>query len=115
VSGTTSASQDSQLVEVSTFPLVKRYDDALFGKVARELGVRMKEVAAALHGKVTHARTVTVAGIKSHSYAVTAGSSLLEYTFVLKDRREYQLLCRYPTGKSNSVCVQLLRSFIPAQ
>lgn len=115
MSGTTSASKDSQLVQVSTFPLVKRYDDALFGKVARELGERMQQVAATLHGKVTHAHTVTVAGIKSHSYAVTAGSSLLEYTFVLKGRREYQLLCRYPAGKPNSLCVQLLRSFTPAQ
>jgi hypothetical protein len=114
VSGTASASKGQQLVEVQTFPLVKRYDDALFAKVARELGVRMKQVALKLHGKVTHARTVTVAGVKSHSYDVTAGSAVLEYTFVLKGLREYQLLCRYPTGKSSSVCVQLLRSFIPA-
>ncbi|HEX5450097.1 MAG TPA: hypothetical protein VFW85_08575 [Gaiellaceae bacterium] len=115
VKGTTSASKGPQLLEVATFPLVKQYNDALFGKVARELGVRMQQVAATLHGKVTHAHTVTVAGIQSHSYAVTAGSSLLEYTFVLRGRREYQLLCRYPAGTSNSACVQLLRSFTPAQ
>lgn len=114
MSGTTSASQDSELVEVTIFPLVKRYDPALFAKVARELGVRMKQVAATLHGEVTHARTVTVAGVKSHSYDVTAGSSILEYTFVLQGRREYQLLCRYQVGKSASACVQLLRSFTPA-
>ncbi|HKU58254.1 MAG TPA: hypothetical protein VJP39_01515 [Gaiellaceae bacterium] len=115
MSGTTSASKDAQLVEVSTFPLVKRYDDALFGNVARELGVRMQQVASKLHGKVTHARTVTVAGVKSHSYDVTVGSAVYEYTFVLQGRREYQLLCRYPAGKSNSVCVQLQRSFTPEQ
>ena len=115
MAGTTSASKDSQLVQVSTFPLVKRYDDALFGKVARELGARMQQVAATLHGKVTHAHTVIVANIKSHSYDVTAGPAVYEYTFVLQGRREYQLLCRYPTGKSNSACVQLLRSFTPAQ
>lgn len=112
--GTTTAQKGPQLVEVTTFPLVKRYDDALFGKVARELGMRMQQVAAALRGKVTHAHTVTVAGAKSHSYDVTAGASVFEYTFVLRGRREYQLVCRYQAGKSNSACLQLLRSFTPA-
>lgn len=114
VGSTTTASKDAQLVEVTTFPLVKRYDDALLGKVARELGARMQQVAAKLNGNVTRAHTVTVAGVKSHSYDVTAGASILEYTFVLQGLREYQLVCRYPANKSSSVCAQLLRSFTPA-
>jgi hypothetical protein len=107
--GTVSATSKTQLVEVSTFPLVKRYDDALFAKVARELGVRMREVATQLHGKVTHARTVTVDGVRSHSYDVTAGGDVLEYTFVLRGKQEFQLLCR-STGSSDA-CVQLLKTF----
>ncbi|HEY2327906.1 MAG TPA: hypothetical protein VGH52_10515 [Gaiellaceae bacterium] len=93
---------------------MKRYDSALFKAVARELGARMQQVAATLRGKVTHARTVTVAGIESHSYDVTTASSVIEYTFVLRGLREYQLLCRYATGGSSSACVQLLRTFKPA-
>jgi hypothetical protein len=107
---TASATSKSQLAEVSTFPLVKRYDDALFAKVARELGLRMREVATQLHGKVTHARTVTVDGIRSHSYDVTAGGDLLEYTFVLSGKHEFQLLCR-SSGPAEA-CVQLLKTFV---
>jgi hypothetical protein len=109
-----SATSDAQLLEVTTFPLLKPYDDALFAKVARELGLRMREVAARLHGKVTHARTVTVAGVKSHSYDVTAGKDVLEYTFVLRGKKEFQLLCRRSTSGSAGACVQLLRTFTPA-
>lgn len=97
---------------MSTFPLVKPYDDGLFAKVAGELGTRMQQVATRLHGQVTHARAVTVAGVRSHSYELVAGSDVYEYTFVLRGTREYQLLCRYQ--KNNSACVQLLRAFTPA-
>jgi hypothetical protein len=111
--GTASATNDAQLVEVSTFPLLNRYDDALFVKVARELGARMRQVATKLNGKVTHARTVTVDGVRSHSYDVTAGGDVLEYTFVLQGKREFQLLCRRSASGSTDACVQLLRTFRP--
>ena len=107
--GTASATSKTQLVEVSTFPLIKRYDDALFARVASELGLRMRQVASQLHGKVTHARTVTVDGVRSHSYDVTAGGDTLEYTFVLRGKQEFQLLCR--TSGSADACVQLLKTF----
>lgn len=114
-SATSSGSQNSaQLVQVSTFPLLKRYSDTLFAKVARELGSRMHEVALTLHGKVTHARTVTVAGVRSHSYDVTAGDAVIEYTFVLQGKKEFQLLCRRDASGSTDACVQLLRTFTPA-
>src|SRR6266516_6918492 len=38
--GRTSASSDSQLVQVATFPLVHPYKDSLFGAVERELALR---------------------------------------------------------------------------
>lgn len=107
--GTASATSKSQLVEVSTFALVNRYSDALFAKVARELGLRVREVAVQLHGKVTHARTVTVDGVKSHSYDVTVAGDVLEYTFVLRGKQEFQLLCR--SSGSADACVQLLKTF----
>jgi hypothetical protein len=106
---TASATSKTQLVEVSTFPLINRYDDSLFAKVAPELGERVHEVAAQLHGKVTHARTVTVNGVKSHSYDVTVGGDVLEYTFVLRGKQEFQLLCR--SSGSTGACVQLLKTF----
>jgi hypothetical protein len=106
-----SATLDSQLVQVTTFPLVKPYDEALFDKVRRELDSRMQAVAAQLHGKVTGSRTVTASGIRSHSYDVAAGGDVVEYTFVLQGRREYQLLCRRPSSASDAPCVQLLGSF----
>jgi hypothetical protein len=108
--GTTSATSKTQLVEVTTFPLVKRYDDALFAKVARELALRMREVATQLHGKVTHARTFTVDGVRSHSYDVTVGGDVIEYTFVLRGKQEFQLLCRSNTAGAD-FCVQLLKTF----
>jgi hypothetical protein len=105
------ATHDSQLVQVTIFPLIKRYDDALFGKVRRELDARMQAVAAQLHGKVTGSRTVTAGGIRSHSYDVGVGGDVVEYTFVLDGRREYQLLCRRPSAVSDAPCAQLLSSF----
>lgn len=106
-----SATLDSQLVQVTTFPLIKPYDDALFEKVRRELDTRMQAVAAQLHGKVTGSRTVTAGGIRSHSFDVAAAGDVVEYTFVLEGRREYQLLCRRPSSASDAPCALLLSSF----
>jgi hypothetical protein len=108
------ASHDSQLVQVTTFPLLKPYSDALFGSVRVELDVRMKAVAAQLHGSITGSRTVTAGGIRSHSYQVSTGGDVVEYTFVLRRQREYQLLCRRSAKGSDRPCSGLIRSFEPA-
>ena len=105
------AALDSQLVQVTTFPLIRPYDSSLFAKVRRELDARMQAVAEQLHGKVTGSRTVTAGGIRSHNYDVAAGGDDVEYTFVLIGRREYQLLCRRPSSASDAPCAQLLKSF----
>jgi hypothetical protein len=105
------ATLDSQLVQVTTFPLIKPYDEALFDKVRRELDARMQAVAAQLHGKVTASRTVRAGGIRSHSYDVAANGDVVEYTFVLEGRREYQLVCRRPSSASDAPCAELLSSF----
>ncbi len=109
--GRVGATHDSELVQVATFPLVHPYAPALFGKVARELAVRMRSVARETGGKVTDASTVTVDGVRAHSYRVAAGDHVDRYTFVLRDKREHQLLCRRVSGGSESACDLLLRSF----
>ena len=105
------AVHDSELVQVATFPLVKRYDDALFDQVARELTVRMRAVAAQTGGQVTGTSTVTAAGIRSHAYDVTVGDHVDQYTFVLRGKREDQLLCRRKSASGDGFCKQLVSSF----
>jgi len=107
------ATQDSQLVQVTIFPLLKPYNDGLFAKVSRELDARMQGVARQLHGTVGASRAVTAGGIRSHSYDVATGGDVVEYTFVLRGRREYQLVCRRPAKGSDDACAGLLRSFRP--
>jgi hypothetical protein len=111
---TATASHDGQISEVSVFPLVKPYSDALFERVTRELDATMQKVAKQLGGTVSGPRTVTSGGIRSHSYDVAAGKSVVEYTFVLRGMREYELLCRRQASGGDAVCKQLLTSFAPA-
>ena len=105
------AAHDGELVQVSTFPLAKQYTDALFTKVNRELRTRMQAVAQQVGGKVTGERTVTAAGIRSHAYDLTAADHVDEYTFVLRGKREYLLLCRRKAGGDRSFCERLVTSF----
>jgi hypothetical protein len=106
-----SAKHGSQLVQVAVFPLMRAYDDSLFDKVKTELDARMRALAAQVQGTVKGSRTVTVDGSRAHSYQVEAGDDMLEYTFVLRGKKEYELLCRRPSSKSDSACKQLLTSF----
>jgi len=106
-----SATHDSELVQVATFPLLKPYRPALFGRVAKELTGRMDQVATQVKGIVSGSRTVTAAGIRSHSYDVQVGDHVEEYTFVLRGMREVQLLCRRSASSSDAVCKQLIAGF----
>jgi len=106
-----SASSDSELVQVASFPLAKTYTPALFVKVQRELMARMATVAQQTSGRLTGRDVVTAAGIKSHLYDVTVGDHVDEYTFVLRGKREYQLLCRRKSTDTTQFCERLLASF----
>lgn len=106
-----SATHDSELVQVATFPLVKPYRPSLFGRVAAELADRMDEVAKQVSGTVSASRTVVVAGIRSHSYEVRVGGDVDQYTFVLRGLREYLLLCRRHSSSSAAACEQLITGF----
>ena len=45
------------------------------------------------------------------SYAVAFDGRVERLTFVLQDRREYQLLCRRSAAGDDAPCAELLRSF----
>jgi hypothetical protein len=106
-----SVTHDSEVVQVSTFPLLKPYDEKLFDRVAPELRSRMQDIARQTGGKVSGDRTVTADGVRSHTYDVTAGSRVDEYTFVLNDKREHLLLCRRSSTEDAGFCAQLITSF----
>jgi hypothetical protein len=109
-----SASDGTELVKVATFPLLKPYSAALFTRVDRELSARMRQAARQTGGKLSSSATVTAGGIRSHTYRVTTGDHVDQYTFVLQAKREYQLLCRRTSSHDDSVCAQLIASFRPA-
>jgi hypothetical protein len=112
--GIVTAAQDSELEQVAAFPLAKTYTPTLFAKVQPELMTRMKAVAAQTHGRLTGRDVVTAAGIKSHRFDVTVGDHVDQYTFVLRGKREYQLLCRRKSGDSSQFCERLVASFAVA-
>ncbi len=109
--GRVSAGSGAELVQVATFRLLKPYSNALFAKVATELKVRMTAVAGQTGGRLAGAAVVTAAGIRSHSFRVEAADTIDEYTFVLRGRREYQLLCRRASSHGADVCRGLIQSF----
>ena len=111
VKGRVSATGGSELVQVSTFPLLKSYDDKLFGRVALELRSRMQDIARQTGGKLNGSRTVVADGVRSHAYEVTVGEQVDEYTFVLSGKREYLLLCRRNSSNGVGICKQLVTSF----
>jgi len=95
---------------VATFPLVHAYSPALFTKIEPELSARMAAVARQTKGTLTGHSVVTAAGIRSHSYDVRVGDHVDEYTFVLRAKREYQLLCRRKEASDSTICGRLVSS-----
>lgn len=105
------ASSDSELVQVATFPLIKPYTSALFSRVEKELTARMLQVAEQTGGKLDGRSTVTASGIRAHSFDVKVGDHVDQYTFVLRGRREFQLLCRRKSSHADTACTTLISSF----
>jgi hypothetical protein len=93
---------------VVTFPLARRYADDLFGKVRSELDVRMAAVAKQANGSVAGHDVATVDGTRSHVYDVRVGDRTDRYTFVLRGKREFLLLC----SADSAVCDELAASFV---
>jgi hypothetical protein len=103
----TTAKDDADFVQVSRFPLARAYTDALFAAVEGELAVRMDAVARRSGGKVTGHHVVTVDGRRSHAYDVQVGKRTDRYTFVLRGKREFLLLC----SAGEDACDELAASF----
>jgi hypothetical protein len=101
----------SELVQVSTFPLAKAYDEKLFGPVAGELRSRMEQIARETGGKLSAKPAVVADGVRAHVFDVTAGDQIDEYTFVLSGKREYLLLCRRKSSDGAEFCARLVTSF----
>ncbi len=108
----TVASRDAELVQVAVFPLVHAYTPSLFTKIETELRARMTAVATQTGGTLAGQSTVTAAGIRSHLYDVRVGDHVDEYVFVLRARREFQLLCRRKASSSADFCERLVSSFV---
>jgi hypothetical protein len=104
------ARDGESFVQVATFPLVHAYTDSLFERVQPELATRMADVAAQAHGVVSSHRIVEVGGSRAHSYEVTIGRRVDRYTFVLRGKREFLLVC----SADSDVCDELAASFVVA-
>ena len=98
-------------VEVHVFRLVRPYDPVRRAAAARELDRVAAGIAGQLKGAVSSKRSLAVAGLDARSYAIAFAGKTEEITFVLRDRREYELLCRRPARGNDAPCAELLRSF----
>jgi hypothetical protein len=107
--GRTTARAGASFVQVATFPLVRPYTASLFTKVQSELALRMAEVAKQGGGTVKGHSVVTVDGARSHSYEVAFGDRTDHYTFLLRGKREFLLVC----SADAAVCDELAASFSP--
>ena len=106
------------LVSVSVFRLVKPYRPSLWPRVVGELDRVVGALAAQLRGKVDARRTVSAAGGRARQYDLSyerQGKSLRQrITFVLRGRREYELLCRWrATEDEPAACALLADTFRP--
>jgi hypothetical protein len=104
------------LVYVTTLPLSSRYAPALFAKVVKGLDRLTTELAGKLNGKVIARRTVVVGGIRSRQYDLAyekSGTGLVDrITYILRGKREYYVLCRWPADEGDpGACGQLQASF----
>ena len=107
--GRTTAKDGASFVQVATFPLVHPYTASLFTKVQSELALRMAEVAKQGGGTLRGHSVVIVDGDKSHSYEVALGDRTDRYTFLLRGKREFLLVC----SADAAVCDELAASFSP--
>jgi hypothetical protein len=111
VEGTAATNGAVDRVEVLVFRLLRPYDPARRAATSRELDRVADGIAVQLDGSVSSRRSLELGGLDARSYAVAFDKKVEQITFVLQDRREYQLLCRRAAGADDEPCVELLRSF----
>jgi sugar phosphate isomerase/epimerase len=110
----------SELVSVSRFPLLKPYTPALFAAATKELDKSAADLAKQLGGSVVKSSTGRVAGQRVRRYVLVypqrkgeSGKSFsARITYVLRDRTEYELFCRWDgTGSAPDYCTRLEQTF----
>jgi hypothetical protein len=107
------------LLWVSAGSLRRRYHDRLWPKVVPELDKVARQLAAQLRGgQVTARTTIQVSGRRARRYDIQYrgpnGLLVERIVFLLQDRAEYQLLCRWRSSAAEpgkAACVGFLASF----
>lgn len=106
---------EPDLVSVTVFRLARPYRPALWKTVVPELDRVARQLASRLGGTLESSSTVTVAGRRARRYEIRyrlMDDEVVERTaFVLNGRREYQLVCRYPSGDPTAACETLFETF----
>jgi hypothetical protein len=108
-----------ELVQVLYFRLSKPFKPSLWPKVVREIDAVAKQLAEQLKGTVNPGSTVRVGGIRGRQYELSYTKGGLELreriTFLLRARREFELLCQWSTKDGEpEACGVLTASFRPA-
>jgi hypothetical protein len=98
-------------VEVQTFRLLRPYRAELFASATRELDLVAGKLAVQLGGRVAARASTEVAGRDARAYRIAYGKRVVEITFVLDGRREYELLCRRLASAGTETCDAFVRSF----
>lgn len=110
-----SAASGLGVVSVTRFPLQHAFRTALWPKVLPELDSAAAAVATQQKGVLAESSTVTIAGRRARRYDVGyehEGKKLVErLVFVLREKTEYLLLCRYERGGDTRACELLLATF----
>jgi hypothetical protein len=103
------------LVSVTSYELLNRFRPEHWAKVVPELDRAAAEVANQQAGTVSDSKTVTVAHRQARRYDIDYehdGKQLVErIAFVLREKTEYLLLCRYERGGDTRACERLLATF----
>jgi hypothetical protein len=101
---------DVDLVQVTRLPLARPYRAALFPRVVPELDAAARQVADE-SGAVMRARTVRILGDRVRQYDLHFSGRFEQLTFVLRGKRNYQLLCRRDENADEAPCMRLVSSF----
>jgi hypothetical protein len=108
-----------ELASVTRFPLVKPFKPSLWPKAKHELDGVASRLAMGLVAKQTEpASTVRVGGLPGRRYVMAFdqnGTDVTQRLTLLLDRkREYQLLCRWPSSDAEPDSCTLLETTFEA-
>ena len=111
VNGATASNGPVDRVQVNEFRLVHPYVRTEKAAAAKELDSVAVRLAQQLKGKISSRRTLEVNGFDARGYAIEHNGLTEEFTFVLRARQEYELLCRRTQGADDTACRELVTSF----